>query len=294
MQALPLVRCGLLLVLLASPALAQDAPRNLLIRTLTVPAVPDRGPPWSIYVAAHVVTTFCFEAEVDPAKTRLDGWEGRFAPPVIAGKKVVLEPRRDLGQGEVLPLFVTLVDGTELTFLLNAWDYVRNYWVDVQLNVYKNPDSYDAVLSQLHEAQKRLLDLWEENERLSEQVSSTDSSLAKVLLDGEVKTTSFKHRRRVLPKDRDMNIAIDLFSGVGKAAAVVELTNVHLEARWKLDRAYLTRDSVTLPRQPLAIRMDYPVIVPGESRKIAVVVDGSAFEMQDGTLADLVLEIFGD
>ena len=40
--------------------------------------------------------------------------------------------------------------------------------------------------------------------------------------------------------------------------------------------------------------MDRPSIVPGQTGRIAVVVDKSAFETKEGQLVDLALQIFRD
>jgi hypothetical protein len=105
MGTLPLFRCGLLLVLMAYPAWARDMEEKLTIRTLKVQDHPGQGAP-SIYVSGQVVTALRFEKEVDPAKTKFPEWEGRFETPLVGGKKVVLEPLRDLDGGEALPLLV--------------------------------------------------------------------------------------------------------------------------------------------------------------------------------------------
>ncbi|HYO52746.1 DUF2381 family protein [Archangium sp.] len=90
---------------------------KLKIRTLKVPAHPSQEAP-PIYVSFQVASVLRFEQDVDPAKTRLLAWEGRFEPLLVGSKKVVIEPLRDLDDGEALPLLVTLVDGTEFTFLV--------------------------------------------------------------------------------------------------------------------------------------------------------------------------------
>jgi hypothetical protein len=44
--------------------------------------------------------------------------------------------------------------------------------------------------------------------------------------------------------------------------------------------------------RPFAIRIDHSTIVPGQSGKIVVVVDQSAFKVKTGELEDLALQIF--
>ena len=47
-------------------------------------------------------------------------WEGRFEPVACAGKRVLLEPLRDLEPEDRLMLLVTLADGTELPFTVTS------------------------------------------------------------------------------------------------------------------------------------------------------------------------------
>lgn len=291
MRALPLFRYGLLLVLLGVPALARDVDEKLTIRTLKYQDHPSQEPS-SIFVAGQVVTALRFEKEVDPAKTKFLAWEGRFEAPLIGGKKVVLEPLRDLGDGEALPLLVTLVDGTEFTFLVRSKSRQDWGWIDYQVNVFKDPDSYNAVLSGLYDSLKREHKLNEENERLKQEENSIDYAYATLLANGQVKKTPFRRRLVYRPKNQDMDMVVEVFEGPGKAAALVTLKNTHYGEPWKFDGAYLTRDFTHYTLRPFALRMDRSRIVEGETGRIAVVVDKSAFQTDDGQLSDLALQIF--
>ncbi|WP_198316092.1 DUF2381 family protein [Cystobacter fuscus] len=291
MRTFPLLRYGLLLVMMASPALARDEAEKLTIRTLKVPAHPRQEAP-SIYVSWQVVTALRFEKEVDPEKTKFLAWEGRFETPLVGGKKVVLEPLRDLDDGEALPLLVTLVDGTEFTFLVKPKRREDWGWIDYQVNVFKDHDSYNAVLSSLYDSLNRERKLSEENERFKKEENSVDHAYATLLANGQVKKTPFRRAKFWRSKNEDMDMIVEVFSGPGKAAAVIHLTNTYYGEPWKFDGAYLTRDFTSYTARPFALRMDRPVIVPGQSGKIAVVVDKSAFETEGGQLADLALQIF--
>lgn len=284
-------RCGLLLVLMALPALARDMDEKLTIRTLNVPDHPEQEAP-SIYVAGQVVTALRFEKEVDPAKTKFLAWEGRFETLLVGGKKVVLEPLRNLDEGEALPLLVTLVDGTEFMFLVKPKSREKWGWIDYQVNVFKEPDGYNAVLSSLYDSLNRERDLREENERFKKEENSVDHAYATLLANGEVKKTPFRRKRYWRSKNEDMDMKVELFEGPGKAAAVIHLKNTYYGEPWALDGAYLTRDFTHYTARPFALRMDRSVIVPGQSGKIAVVVDKSAFQTDEGQLANLALQIF--
>ncbi|WP_309890288.1 DUF2381 family protein [Archangium sp.] len=283
---------GLLLVLVASMALARDSDDKTMIRTLKVSSHPNQKA-HPIYVAGQVVTALRFEKEIDEAKTSLLAWQGRFERPLIGSKKVVLEPLRDLDEDDVLPLHVTLVDGTEFAFLVKRPSREKWGWIDHQVNVFKDPDSYNAVLSSLYDSLKRERELREENERFQKEENSVDHAYATLLANGQVKKTPFRRKRRWRGNtNEDMDVWVDLYEGPGKAAVVVHLKNTYYGKPWTLDGAYLTRDFTSYTTRPFALRMDRPVIVPGQSGNIAVVVDKSAFQTDGTQLADLVLQLF--
>jgi uncharacterized protein (TIGR02268 family) len=290
MRAIPLLRYCLLLVLMTSPALARDEAEKLTIRTLKVPAHPGQEAP-PIYVSWQVASVLRFEQDVDPAKTRLLAWEGRFEPLLVGSKKVVIEPLRDLDSGEALPLLVTLVDGTEFTFLVKPKRREDWGWIDYQVNVFKDTDSYNVILSSLYDSLNRERKLSDENDRLKKEENSVDHAYATLLVNGHVKKTPFRREVFYRPKNQDMDMIVEVFSGPGKAAVLVHLTNTDHGEPWKFDGAYLTRDFTSYTARPFALRMDRSVLAPGQSGKLAVVVDKSAFE-QEGQLEDLALQIF--
>jgi len=252
-------------------------------------------------VSGQVATVLRFDKEVDPAKTKLLAWEGRFEPLLIGSKKVVLEPLRDLDPDEAVPLLVTLVDGTEIPFLVKPPMRGELAWTDHQINVFKDPDSYSGMLSTLYDALKRERALLEENQRFKEENQrfkkeeiSVDHAYATLLVKGELKKTPFRWKRTWRSNTEDMDVTVRLYSGPGKAAAVVHLKNAYHDDAWKFDGASLTHDFTPSTARPFALRLDQPQIAPGQSGTIAVVIDQSAFEGKDGQLVDLALEIFRD
>lgn len=284
-------RSALLLVLAASVALAQGPSDTVVIRTLKVSEHPGYST-HVIYVAGQVVTVLRFEKDVDPAGTRLLGWEGKFHPLVVGSNKVVLEPIRDLDPEESLSLLVTLVDGTELAFLVKPKSRKEWGWIDHQVNVFKDPESFNAVLSSLHDALKRERRLSEENERFRLEENSVDHAYATLLLNGELKKTPFRRRKLLRSKNEEMSTVVEVFSGPGKAAAIVTLVNNVHRGFWEFDDASLTRDATHLTSRPFALRMNRSTIVPGQTGTIAVVVDESSFKSKDGQLVDLIFQVF--
>lgn len=283
-------RLPLLLVLLASAALAREPEGKVLIRTLLVSEHPGDAT-HNVYVSGQVATVLRFEQDCDATRTKLLGWEGRFEPLLVGSRKVVLEPLRELASDERVPLLVTLVDGTELAFLVRPPS--REAWgrTDQQVNVFKDRESYNAVFSSLHDALRRERELREENERLKREETSVDHALATLLAAGQVKKTPFLLKETASLKTGDMDISVQVFSGPGKAAVVVRLTNTSHTEPWRFRDARLTSDLTLSTARPFALRMERAELVPGQAGRIAVVADQSAFESKEG-LVDLALEIF--
>jgi uncharacterized protein (TIGR02268 family) len=284
-------RSVLLAVLVSSVAVARGPYDKIVIRTEKVSDHPANRTS-SVYVSGQVATVLRFEKDVDPMKTKLLGWEGRFEPLLVGSKKVVIEPLRDLNFDEAVPLLVTLVDGTEIPFIVKPPSREGWGWTDHQVNVFKDPDSYNAVLSELYDTLKKERALSEENQRLKKEENSVDHALATLLLNDEVKKTPFTRTKFYRFDNEDMDIKVAIFAGPGKAAVVVDLTNTYYGGDWKFDGAYVTRDYTHFTARPFAIRMDRATIVPGQSGKIAVVVDEGAFKTKTGNMTDLALQIF--
>lgn len=287
MRALP-GRFVLLWVLLASAALARDRDQ-VGARTLLLSEHPANAA-HRVYVKGQVVTVLRFEQPVDLGRTKLLGWEGRFEPLGAVGRKLVLEPLRDLQAEEVVPLLVGLADGTEVSFLVTAAGRDSSTWVDQQVNVFKDRKSYESIHSLLEDSLKRERDLREEVTRLREEEGSADHALAALLLSGAMKQTPFHPKRRWLVKDEDSDIVVDVFSGIGKAAVVVRVENRDPARSWSVSLARLISVSGGDER-PIAFRAARPSIPPGKSGSFAFVADKSAF-IAGGSPENLALEVY--
>ncbi len=279
---------ALLLVLLASTALAgeRDAPR---IRNLLLSEHPDDAT-HRVHVKGQVVTTLRFEQTVDAARTRLLGWEGRFEPVGVVGRKVILEPLRDLDAEEGMPLLVTLADGTEVPFLLRPPQPEQARITDQQVDVYKDRESHAAMTSALKEALKENKALKEENQRFREEGTSEDHALAALLAAGALEQTSFRIASYFSGKDEELAGAGTVYRGKGKVGVVLKLKNLHATQLWSMKSARLTTLRSGSER-PLAVRATTPTIAPGESGVLAFVADKSAF-IEGGGPTALLLELF--
>ncbi|GMU07651.1 hypothetical protein ASNO1_39040 [Corallococcus caeni] len=296
MRFSPLAGAILLLALLSAvTAKAGDKCDRPKQRTILLSEHPSDGTQ-AVYVTGQVITALRFEQPVDPSRTKVIGWEGRLEPLTVVRNKVIIEPIRDLDSDEGLPLVVTLVDGTEIPFLVRPpWrERDSGGWppiLDQQVDVFKNRESYAAMHSALMDALKKNDALAEENERHRKEENSIDHAYATLLANGQAKKTPFRFVASARPKDPGMEMVVEVYSGQGKAAAVIYLSNTGYGETWEFADAYLTRDMTSYPKQPFALRMTRSAIAPGQSGTIAVVADKSAFE-KNGQLVDLALRIF--
>jgi uncharacterized protein (TIGR02268 family) len=276
----------LALALVASVAAAQE--REPRVRNLYLSEDPQDAVP-RIYVGGRLATVLRFEHDVDPARTKLLGWEGWFEPLLVGGRSVVLVPRQKIRPEDGFLLLVTLADKTELPFTVTARESGR---VDQQVNVFPNRESPDAVRSRLTDAHWREQQLREENERYRKEETSVDHALAQLLANGDIKYTPFKPAETWMLKcdGADVNVLVLTSKSVPKVAVLFTVTNQNHLAPWKLMEARLLGMSTMRPR-PFALRMEKAEISSGTSGRIAIVADESAFASKQKP-EQLVLELF--
>jgi uncharacterized protein (TIGR02268 family) len=281
-------RYVLLLCLAATVASAQERD-SANVRTLLLSEHPDDAT-HRVYVKGQVVTVLQFERPCDQSRTKLLGWEGRFEPMGVVGRTVLLQPLRDLAPDEGVPLLVTLVDGTEVPFLVRPVAPDGRGWPDQQVNVFKDRASYEAMFSALNEALKEKRVLEAQVERYRKEETSEDHALAALLAAGAVKQTPFKVAHRLSGKDEVARIDVILFRGQGKAGVVLKVRNFDPEQAWSLKTVRLVAESTGAERA-VAFRATAPSISPGASGVFAIVADKSAF-VEEGRMTNLLLEVY--
>ncbi|MCY1076156.1 DUF2381 family protein [Archangium lansingense] len=284
-----LFRFPLLLVLVASEAVPEVCEPTA--RTLILSEHPRSEAP-KVYVGGQTATLLRLEKDCDPERTNMLGWKGHFEPLICHDRFVLLYPLRDLTPSDRFLLQVTLKDGTELPFIVTARQQsYGNRQVDQQVNVFESREGYDAVLSSLYRALEDARELREKNERHRKEENSVDHAYATLLANGAVKAAPFRLEKTITLKDGDTHMVIKLFSGKGKAAVLVNLTNTYSNEPWTLGETRLSADLSSRTARAFALRMNPSEIIPGASGSLAVVADKSAFVSQEG-LVDLTLEIF--
>jgi uncharacterized protein (TIGR02268 family) len=284
-----LSRCVLLAVLVASVASAKE--RVSQIRNVTFPHRPDQVAR-PVYVAGEIATVLHFQQNVDPARTKMEGWEGRFEPLGVAGKSVVIMPLHDLTPEDRLPLVVTLVDGTQVPITVTA----DKDNVDHQVNLFWDPETVKYLRADLKNALWREERYREENARYRQEENSPDHALAALLANGAEDQTPFRARRAWSYTEGDVEVTIVVYTGKSKAAAVVRIKN-HRDRFWTLREARLTSGfdfyKPSAEVRSCAMRMVPHSIPPGGSGAVAIVADKRAFLSKDGP-ETLALQIIRD
>jgi uncharacterized protein (TIGR02268 family) len=282
----------LLAVLMASAASAKD--REPQIRNVTFPHRPDQVAR-PVYVAGEIATVLHFEQNVDPARTKMEGSEGRFEPLGVAGRSVVILPLYDLTPEDRLPLVVTLVDGTQVPITVTA-DKAN---VDHQVNLFWDPETVKYLRADLENAARRERRYREENDRYAREENSPDHALAALLATGSAEQTIFRRWRTYVFKESeylDSEAVATVYSGKGKVAVIVRVVNRGTRS-WTLDEARLTpADGFWLPdakKLKCAVRTTSRSIAPGASGAVAIVADRSAFVSENGPKT-LVLQLIRD
>jgi hypothetical protein len=281
-------RLVLLLFLVTSVAIAEEyEPR---IRNVTLPDGPDQiARP--VFVAGDIVTVLRFEKEVDPARTELVGWKGRFEPLFIGGKKVAIEPFYNLTSEDRFPLVVTLVDGTQVPFTIQT---PRDARVDHQVNLYWDRESDKYLRASLENARRQEKFYREIAEQYEQEETSQDHALATLLVSGAEKQTPFIMKHHYVLRDEEVDVEITIFSGKGKAAVLARLKN-NLDQFWSMTEARLRPATdlakpFALEKRKCAVRMMPRSIAPGSAGAMAIVADQSAFVSREGP-ESLVLQI---
>lgn len=289
MRTYLLLRSVLFVALVAPVALASDEDATLSVRPVLLSEHPADAT-HRIYVKGQVVTTLRFWKSVDPGRTKMLGWEGRLEPLAVVRNKVLLEPLHDLDDDEGLPLVVTLVDGTEVPFLLRPPGRKAGAWVDQQVDVFESRDSYAAMHAVLRDALQKNSVLEEENERYRKEETSEDHALAALLASGAVAQTPFTISDHFSGKDEETHVDATVYQGKGKVAVVFKIRNLDPEQPWRMKTARLvTRNSGH--ERTVAVRSTVREIAPGGSGVVALVVDGGAF-VEEGGLTSLFLELY--
>ncbi|WNG57747.1 DUF2381 family protein [Archangium gephyra] len=277
----------LLLVLVASMAAAKG--REPVSRSLYLPDDP-REAVHPVYVAGEMGTVLRFAQPVDPARTKMLGWEGRFEPLLAGGHLVVVTPLKDLDPEDRFLLVVTLQNGKELPFTVTA----QEARFDHQVNVFPVEESPEALRSRLahHQTRERVLE--EENERYRNQETSIDHAIAALLAKRAVKMTSMRPTLVHLfknPHGVEFRVTVLASKKDKKVAVVFEVKNNSPTESWSLLEARVVTEAGR-EKKPFALRATQEYLAPGGmSGTIAVVMDASVFDSNNGP-ERLVLELF--
>jgi uncharacterized protein (TIGR02268 family) len=280
-------RSALLVVLLASVAVAKErAPESRFV-LLSEGSKEEVSP---VYVSGGMSTVLRFVEPVDPEKTKLLGWEGRFEPVLAGGRLVVITPLKDLEKADRFLLVVTLQNGKEFPFTVTTQDER----FDHQINVLLNEPHVESLQVYSEHLKQRQNALEKENEQLQSEKSSIDHALAALLVRDAVKMTPFRQQYIALlknPHGAEFRVTVLSSKKPDKVAVVLNLKNNSPSESWSLLEARLVTE-VGGEQRPFALRATKETWAPGgDSGQIAVVFDGSSFDLKSGG-ERLVLELF--
>ncbi|WP_245919141.1 DUF2381 family protein [Melittangium boletus] len=184
---------------------------------------------------------------------------------------------------------MTLLDGTEIPFLLRPVEDGSWARADQQVNVFKNHESYAAMQWALRDALKEKRALAEENARYLKEETSAEHGLAALLASGTIDQTPFKLAFRFSGENEEVEIDGTVFRGKGKAAVILKVKNLSSEQSWSMRPAHLaTKEGHA---RAVAVRATRREIPPGEVGRVALVADGAAF-IEEGRSTSLFLEIY--
>lgn len=289
-QPTPAMRIALVLLLLSAPSQGEEPPRTslpppeLVQRGLFLANGPGSRAP-EVYVAGQVATVLRFERWCDPVRTRFaPGWGSRFEPLMVARGTVVLVPIHDIAPEDRILLLVVFEDGSEVPFIVTA----RNDQVDHQVNVFRDPDSQQAMRWLLADTRRENWKIGVENERYRREALSPDHALAGLLVAGAEGHTPFIEVGNGSLKGESLHTSYRLLRGKGKVAVVLKISNKG-QSSWKIAESRLVAASGVY--RSFALRMDRDEIAPGTTGSLAVVVDRSAFLLGKSPV-DLTLKIF--
>ena len=221
------------------------------------------------------------------------GWEGRFEPLLVGGRSVGIVPLRNLAPDDRFLLLVALTDGTSLPFTVTAGKDM----VDGQVDVFPDPESEDAVRVELRAKQAENRSLLAENQRYRQEEVSVDHALATLLANDQAALTPFRVEEKWRPGESDINAEVSILLPKGRipkgrVAVVFQITNLASEKPWRLQEARLMH-AATLEKKPFALRTSTASIAPGETGRIAIIMDLPPLNsIKSGDT--LVLEIFRD
>ncbi|MGZ3457767.1 MAG: DUF2381 family protein [Archangium sp.] len=210
--------------------------------------------------------------------------------PLAGGRTVVVTPLKDLEKADRFLLVVTLQNGKEFPFTVTTQDER----FDHQINVLLNEPHLESLQTHLEYVKEKQKALEKENEQLRSEESSIDHALAALLVRDAVKMTPFRQQYIALlknPHGAEFLVTVLSSKKPDKVAVVINLKNNSPSESWSLMEARLVTEA-SGEQRPFALRATKETWAPGgESGQIAVVFDGSAFDLKTGR-ERLVLELF--
>ncbi|WP_163779728.1 DUF2381 family protein [Myxococcus vastator] len=276
-----------LLVGFAAPAQSLTAPRERVERRVILSGNPSEPVP-EIRIAAGTTTLLRFDARLDRGTVEVEGRERlQF---VDAGERVlVLEPMMDLGSGERLLLRVRYADDAAPAQGVFALVSSASE-VDVRVDVFRRRDSIEVLRAELADARARLVA--KEAELGSLHARCQASGPAGLVLAGllDERGVAGHPLVRVLATKPGLGLVYEKGMALhAEAWSVVFLRVRNTGAeQWAATTAELVSLSSGERVEVVAVRMQQPVIAPGDTGHVVIEVKnppasaGAAFHLEVG------------
>jgi uncharacterized protein (TIGR02268 family) len=268
--------CALAVLLVLSAAPRADArprhAREVVRRALHVTDA-NADAFFDVHVAFGTATTLAFQQGIRDRGVTFADVNGRFYPPQLNDKALLLVPKADLKPKEVLELTVELVDGTLLPFKLSTLPDEADGQVDVFVELSKRaaPESLGGLKEQLQTVQSRL------DECEGGAAGQGTSKLAALLLQQDLaKPQSFLAVRSTLHKlDKQARLLVEarvVYRLIDTSYLVMTVENRDPSRPWVMDRARLSLGdgSSTEEVRVLASQAEVVSLPPGEEEKVVI------------------------
>ena len=232
-----------------------------------------------VRVAAGTPTTILFELPVRSDGVLLADFKGWFFPAQINARSLVLVPKSDLPQGEVVTLTLTLDDGTVLPFKLVSHPHLADLQVDVLLALEERaaPESRQVLQATIAQLQAQL------DEARAQEGKGGVSKVAALLMSQDPdRPQAFQVDRRSLRvRDKQSRMLVEVRAAYrlfNLVYVVLQVENRDPAKAWVLDRAELVPHAGPddAPSLVVQTRTERPILAPEALQRVVIVFEPPA------------------
>jgi uncharacterized protein (TIGR02268 family) len=229
-----------------------------------------------VRVAAGTPTTILFELPVRTDGVLLADFKGWFFPAQVNARSLVLVPKADLPEGEVVTLTLTLDDGTVLPFKLVSHPRLADLQVDVLLALEERaaPESRQVLKATIAQLQAQL-----DEARALEGRGGVRKVAALLMSQDPDRPQAFQVDRRSLRlRDKQSRMLVEVRAAYrlfNLVYLVLQVENRDAAKAWVLDRAELVPLAAPSDAPSLVVqtRTELPTLGPETLERVVVVFE---------------------